>query len=116
VFAARGIFEIGGLLNAGQLDIKLYRDCRAKEIGGEKIRIRKASLLHAFSFFFKPSPHARLTASVIEGDDIYLENTTAKAVRGNRVTIGPGCKIGTVEYKEHFEQKKDSIVNQNYKV
>lgn len=116
VFAARGIFEIGGLLNAGQMDIKLYRDCQAKEIGGEKIRIRKASMLNPFSFFFRPSPHARLSASVIEGDDIYLENTNAKIVRGNQVTIGPGCDIELVEYKDFFKQLKGAIVNKQRKV
>lgn len=52
IFTAKAIFEIGGLLNAGQLDIKLYGDCRAKEIGGEKIRINRGSVLHFFSVSF----------------------------------------------------------------
>ncbi|MCM3627877.1 hypothetical protein M3194_10925 [Paenibacillus glycanilyticus] len=116
VFTAKGIFEIGGLLNAGQLDIKLYRDCKAHEIGGGKINIRKASLLHPLSLFFKPSSSARLTVSVMEGDHIYLENTIADIVRGNKVVIGPGCEIGLVEYKEHFEKKRDAVVRDNRKV
>jgi cytoskeletal protein CcmA (bactofilin family) len=116
VLTARGIFEIGGLLNAGQLDVKLYHDCRAKEIGGEKIRIRKASLLNPFNFFFKPSSNATLYASIIEGDEIYLENTKAAVVRGNQVTIGPGCEVELVEYKEHFDQLKGAIVTENRKV
>ncbi|BBH23027.1 hypothetical protein Back11_43720 [Paenibacillus baekrokdamisoli] len=116
VFRARGMFDIRGLLNAGQLDIKLYQDCQANEIGGEKIRIRKASLLNPFNVFFKPSFHAILSASVIEGDDIYLEQTKAKIVRGNHVIIGPGCDIELVEYKEHFEQMKGAAVKQNRKI
>ena len=43
-----------------------------------------------------------LAAKVIEGDDIYLENTTADMVRGNKVKIGPGCQIGVVEYRDDF--------------
>lgn len=116
VFTAKGIFEIGGLLNAGTLDIKLYRDCKAHEIGGGQITIRKASLLHPLSLFFKPSSSARLTVSVLEGDHIYLENTIADIVRGNKVVIGPGCEIGFVEYKEHFEQKRDAVVKDKRKV
>jgi cytoskeletal protein CcmA (bactofilin family) len=116
VFEGRGIFNIGGLLNAGQMDIKLYRDCQAKEIGGERIKIRKASALNLFNFFFKPSPHAMLSASVIEGDDIYLENTKAQVVRGSRVIIGPGCDIELVEYKGHFEQSKGAAVKEKRKV
>ncbi|CAM3312141.1 hypothetical protein PALU110988_15265 [Paenibacillus lupini] len=115
-FTARGIFEIGGLLNAGKLDIKLYRDCKAHEIGGGQITIRKASLMHPLSLFFKPSSSARLSVSVLEGDHIYLENTIADIVRGNKVVIGPGCEIGFVEYKEHFEQKKDAVVKDKRKV
>jgi cytoskeletal protein CcmA (bactofilin family) len=113
---ARGIMNVGGLLNAGRMDIKLYRDCKAGEIGGEHISVRRASLLNPFSFFFRPSPHAMLSASVIEGDDIYLEYTNAKVVRGKRVIIGPGCGIELVEYKEYFKQSKSTIINDNRKV
>lgn len=116
VFKARGIFDIGGLLNAGELDIKLYQNSSAREIGGEKIRISKASILSPLSLFFMPSPNALLTAAVIEGDDIYLEHTKAKIVRGNRVTIGRGCEIELVEYKEHLELKKGAILKEKRKV
>lgn len=116
IFKARGIFNIGGLLNAGQLDIKLYRDCQVKEIGGERISVRKASALNPLNLFFRPSPNAILTVSVIEGDNIYLTNTRAKVVRGNHVVIGPGCEIELVEYKDHFEQRKDGKVREQRKV
>jgi cytoskeletal protein CcmA (bactofilin family) len=116
VFKARGIFNVGGLLNAGKMDIKLYRDCQARDIGCERINVRRASLISPFSFFFKPSSHAMLTAAVIEGDEIYLEHTNAKAVRGKRVIIGPGCDIELVEYEEYFKQSKSTIVKLNRKV
>ncbi|NOV02075.1 hypothetical protein [Paenibacillus planticolens] len=115
VFKSRGMFEIGGLLNAGQLDIKLYRISSAKEIGGEKIRIRKASVLSPYSFFFMPASDAQLTADVIEGDDIDLEHTKARIVRGNRVTIGAGCEIELVEYKESLLRKKGAVIHANCK-
>ena len=116
VFKLKGMFDVGGLLNAGEIDIRLFQDSTAKEIGGEKIRIRKASLLHPLSFFFRPSPHAAVTVSIIEGDDIYLEHTRAKVVRGNQVVIGPGCEIDLVEYKIHLEKKKGAIVKESRKV
>lgn len=116
VFNAHGMFRIGGLLNAGTLDIKLHVDCAAREIGGERIRVTRASLFNPFSFFFKPSPHALLTVDVIEGDHVHLMNTKAKVVRGNNVIIGSGCEIGLVEYKTHFEQHKGVVVHENRKV
>ena len=57
-----------------------------------------------------------LTADIIEGDLIYLENTNAKIVRGNNVTIGTGCKIELVEYKESFKKDEKSIVDKNNKI
>jgi cytoskeletal protein CcmA (bactofilin family) len=116
VFTACGIFTIGGLLNVGELDVRLYQNCHAIEIGAERISIRRASLLNPLSLFFKPSSNAILSASIIEGDEIYLEHTKAQIVRGKHVTIGPGCDIELVEYKEHYAQVKDAIVKANRKV
>lgn len=116
VFRARGVFEVGGLLNAGRMDIKLYETCRAREIGGETILVRRAALLAPFSFFFRPSAFSRLEADVIEGDSIYLEHTKAGIVRGKQVTIGQGCEIGLVEYKDRLEQKKGSHIADSRKL
>ena len=44
----------------------------------------------------------RLTAETIEGDVVWLENTTAKVVRGKNVTVGPGCVVDLVEYAESY--------------
>ncbi|OAS16904.1 hypothetical protein [Paenibacillus oryzisoli] len=115
-FHLKGMFDVGGLLNAGAINIRIFQDSTAKEIGGEKIRIRKASLLHPFSLFFRPSPHAKLVVSVIEGDDIYVEHTRVNVIRGNQVVIGPGCEVGLVEYKVHLEKKKDAIVKESRKM
>jgi cytoskeletal protein CcmA (bactofilin family) len=116
VFTARGIFTIGGLLNVGELDVRLYQNCLAKEIGAERINIRRAGLLNHLNLFFKPSANAILSASIIEGDEIYLEHTKAQIVRGKHVIIGPGCDIELVEYKEHYSQVKGTIVKINRKV
>lgn len=105
-FRATGSFEIKGLLNAETIDIALrHSNSLAEEIGGGKISVkRKSSLLP----FFKNE--GALTVKVIEGDDIYLENTEASVVRGNTVKIGPGCTIGRVEYTDHFSQDRSSTV------
>ena len=33
----------------------------------------------------------------IEGEEIYLENVVADVVKGKKVSIGEGCKIGKIE-------------------
>ncbi|AKA69239.1 polymer-forming cytoskeletal protein [Clostridium scatologenes] len=101
-FHARGGFKIGGLLNAGNIDIEMYGSCKVKDIGGENIKVR----LGRGHFFVKMlnlfMNNKGLEASTIEGDDIFLENTTAKIVRGNNVTIGDNCNIQTVEYRNEI--------------
>lgn len=110
-FYARGCFDIGGLLNAGNINVEIFRRCRVREIGGEKIEVRKGS----GSFFGRVleifSSGDRLTTSIIEGDEIYLENTNATIVRGGNVTIGPNCNIETVEYRNSINVDNSSKVN-----
>ncbi len=53
-----------------------------------------------------------LRAHSIEGDEIYLEATRAKLVRGKRVLIGPDCEIERVEYEEESHVHDDADVTE----
>lgn len=99
-FVADGAFQIDGMLNAGVVDLTLIGPSHVREIGGEKIMVRRRSLIHFANRLLGKSMHSGLSADVIEGDDVHLVHTSAAVVRGNRVTIGPGCSIGLVEYKQ----------------
>lgn len=114
-FYCDGVFKIGGLLNANTVDVKIQWDSFAREIGGEKIIVRKGRhmglnfLLSLFSKGFG------LQADVIEGTEVYLENTSSKIVRGNKVIIGPECEIEYVEYTDSIEVSKGSVVKKQVK-
>jgi cytoskeletal protein CcmA (bactofilin family) len=112
---ARGGFTIGGLLNVGTMDLKLGWHCKATEIGGERIIVRKSNgidmAVKSVLRMFKIIPDAVLTANTIEGDDVILEATKASIVRGNHVEIGPGCEIDLVEYRGTYNQSPDARVN-----
>lgn len=102
-FTGEGGFTIAGLLNSGNLDITVQAASSAREIGGERIVVRQptgniASLTGLLTVFAEK----RLTAETIEGDVVWLENTTAKVVRGKQVTIGAGCVIDLVEYADSY--------------
>ena len=58
---------------------------------------------------------AELRATLIEGDEIHLEDTSADVVRGKRVEIGPGCHIETVEYSEQLDIHPDAEVKNQTK-
>ncbi|MCL6572865.1 MAG: cytoplasmic protein [Bacillus sp. (in: Bacteria)] len=112
-FDSSGSFEIKGLLTADIIKIALrFGESAAEEIGGGKITVkkRKNSLLP----FGKEV--GSLTAKIIEGDEIFLENTKADIVRGIMVTIGSGCQIGSVEYSQEFIQNSHSTVKLSKKI
>jgi cytoskeletal protein CcmA (bactofilin family) len=111
-FESTGGFEIKGLLNADKIIISLrFGQSCAEEIGGGVIRVKKKSSLLPFG-----KETGTLAVKVIEGDDIYLENTNADIVRGKRVKIGTGCQIGTVEYTAEFSQDQSSTIKTKTKL
>ncbi len=122
VFSSQGGFTVGGLLNAGKIDISVYAQCKAREIGGENIEVRVGGGLSIRKFIGSLFPglplNPVLNADTIEGDNVYLENTTAKVVRGQNIKIGPGCQIGVVEYRGSYY--KDPVagtsVNESRKI
>jgi cytoskeletal protein CcmA (bactofilin family) len=117
-FYSEGGLTVGGLLNAGSVDIFLQGRTQVGEIGGERITVQK-SRRKDWSRLLKwvvPRFQPGLRTSAIEGDEIELQLTTAGIVRGNRVVIGPGCKIGRVEYAEELIVHPDSRVGERLKL
>lgn len=111
-FRSSGAFEIKGLLNAGTIEVSLrYGTSTVNEIGGDKIIIKKKS---GFLPFIKGE--GSLESKVIEGDEIFLENTKADVVRGKSVHIGAGCEIKLVEYQDKLITDKKSSISENRKI
>lgn len=114
-FEGEGAFKIGGLLNAGRVSFRLHGGAQAREIGGENVTVlgpRGFAAVSLMGLFVEK----RLTADVIEADDVTLEYTTAKVVRGARVSIGEGCKIDLVEYTESLSRLADAQIAEERKV
>jgi cytoskeletal protein CcmA (bactofilin family) len=112
-FKAESLFKIGGLLNAETIDIKLFGDCQAKEIGGETILVKKNKGSSLFGIF---KPVTQLETDLIEGNKIEIEYTNAKVVRGNRIKIGPNCNIGLIEYTDELIVDKKASISESRKV
>jgi cytoskeletal protein CcmA (bactofilin family) len=120
-FSSNGGFSVVGLLNADRINIKLHGPCSAKEIGGENIVVKLGNEFAIKKFIKSIFPSwnlgKRLTSDIIEGDDIELEGTKAKIVRGNNIIIGEGCEIDLVEYRKSYNlQSKNSTVKENKKI
>ncbi|MCL0069946.1 hypothetical protein M1O56_05235 [Dehalococcoidia bacterium] len=57
-----------------------------------------------------------LETELIEGDEILLEWTRAKTVRGKQIVIGEGCEIERVEYSESLEVDESARVGERVKL
>jgi cytoskeletal protein CcmA (bactofilin family) len=102
-FTGEGGFNVAGLLNAGNIDFMVHAPSSAREIGGERVVIRQPSgNIASFTGLLTIWAEKRLTAGTIEADIVWLENTTAKVVRGKNVTVGSGCVVDLVEYAESY--------------
>ena len=97
--ALSGAVQIGGLLNAETVEISTHPAVHIHAIGGGTIRVLQKDTAVILGLFRTTPGRARIGS--IEGDDIELENVEAAIVRGKYVRIGPGCRIGTVEYGEN---------------
>ncbi|GAA0787126.1 polymer-forming cytoskeletal protein [Hathewaya limosa] len=115
-----GGIRVEGMLNADMVNMELNGSSQVKEIGATKINVKESigrdrGILGKFFNIIKG--FGKLTVDVIEGDDIYLENTIAKVVRGERITIGKGCEIDRIEYRENYRSvDENSIIKVNTKV
>lgn len=108
-----GGFDIGGLLNVDLLELTMYWPCKVKEIGGTKIKINndnKFSFLGIKNIIMPHSTKRILEVDTIEADEIYLESTHAKVVRGKKIILGPECRIDLIEYEDSFQDHEKSIV------
>ena len=119
-FDLRGTFTVGEMLNAEDINVDIYGPCGAKEIGCGKIIVRKGerNLIGILADLFSPLIYGKthLTAETIEGDDINVEHTTAKVIRGNTVAIGNGCVVDLVEYRADFKKSAGARVMKHVKI
>lgn len=113
-FETSGGFRIGGLLNAGTVKVRIGGKSNVREIGGEKIEVQRYKYrgFMAIEKIIKNlfNIEGKLNCEIIEGDEIFLEDTNARIVRGNNITIGSGCEIDTVEYTGTLNTVEDAIV------
>lgn len=108
-----GEFHVKSSMNLGYGKFQLAGESDAKEIFCEELEVRnnRESFHGILSGLISKGKGGTLKVDVIEGDEIYLENTTADIVRGKTVKIGEGSKIGKVEYSDTLEIFDGGVVD-----
>ncbi|WP_054957513.1 polymer-forming cytoskeletal protein [Paenibacillus dakarensis] len=107
----KGHFSVDGIMEAETMDIHLLDRCEAQEIRGDFIKVRKkgSRFWEQLSISFRPM---RLFVRFLNGGIVDVEHTEAEVISGNRVILGPGCKVRVVEYREEFIQDPSAEVGE----
>ena len=111
-----GMFKVEGLISADRVEIHLEDHSKARELGGEVIEVRRESSWGGLlGRLFGTHGKGSLEVEAVEGDELDLEWVVAEVVRGRVVRIGPGCRIGRVEYQESLEASPEAEVGEEVK-
>ncbi len=116
-FKSSGGFSIKEYINADKVNIEIQGKCRVDEIVGEDIKVsyrEKTGIERFINSLF--TERATLCVDTIEGDNIHLEHTIAKVVRGNNITIGEKCNIQVIEYSGELNVNENSKVSEIIKL
>lgn len=114
----RGSIDTSQLVSADRVDICFASICQIGEIGGGVITVcpqnGKASvgIINIGKLFGNKNGVGTAKIGSIEGDDITIERCAVKTVRGGKVKIMAGCKIGRVEYSESCEIDENAEVGE----
>ncbi len=114
-----GTCKIGGLVTGDQIRIRSRGRCEFDEIGASVIAIRAGwdeDGCNGSAGLLNWKCRGTTQVRIIEADIISLENTTAEVVRGQAITVGKGCRIGTVEYSERLVQHPSAIIEHVHRV
>ncbi|MFO7619474.1 MAG: polymer-forming cytoskeletal protein [Thermoplasmata archaeon] len=103
----QGVLKCKGNMEANKVNvlgaIGVDGDIKANEFAAELGGRSSIRTLVSKTIKVKAGSNPRdseLIAKTITGQDIYLENTVAELVEGQKVTIGPGCTISRVKSPE----------------
>lgn len=112
-----GAMRAKGTVNCERCELELAGKSEMEELVGSTIRVT-ADLNNARGILGNLLGFDRgsLKVEVVEGDDIFLENTTCAMVRGAQVRIGAGCRIGSVEYTDRLDVHKDAQVEHQVQI
>lgn len=100
-----GELHIEGAMNIGTGVLNIMGHSSVSEIFCQNLKVNGdgGSYKGILAGLISMGKGGRLDVRLIEGDDIYLENTTCDIVRGKNIKVGRGSRIRRVEYQESLE-------------
>lgn len=111
-----GDIKCDGLLTGEKIVIYPSGRSTCKEIGATNLDVLKYKSIGIWPFRISFGNRGTLKCDLIEGDNISLEKTTAKTIRGKNVSLLSKCEVGNIEYSDTVEISTDSTVKSSTKV
>ena len=102
-----GSVQIAGLLNADT--IRVRGKVHVQEIGCSVLVVEPEEGQGWLNRLFGGHDGPSLEAATIEADQADLVNTRADVLRGQKLKIGPGCKIRRVEYSDSCDAAEGTV-------
>ncbi len=113
LFDGAGKLSVDETLKAVEFNMELESGASSEveSIYAEKIRIKAGSRRGMFSRVFgKIEGGGLIKAGEIRGKDIEMENTNADLVEGDKVNIGPGCRIKVLRAKNATVHESSKVM------
>ena len=108
-----GRMRCKGLLSGERVCLHAFEDSYCKEIGATRLVVEKP-IYHLLWFGY--GKKNSLSCDLIEADEIELEYTKAKVIRGKQVNLVKQCKVDTLEYSEQYTKGEGCEVREVTKV
>ncbi len=108
-----GRFAVRDALAVGDVDLRPHGRSSAADVTCDRMILRAPEGVSAVLSAFVDR---ELTVTSVVGGELQLINTVASLVRGARVTLGDGCRVGRVEYSETLHKLAGVLVTEEMKV
>ncbi len=108
-----GKVQCKGLLSGETVCLHAFENSYCKEIGATKLVVEKP-IYHLLWFGY--GKKNSLSCDLIEADEIKVEYTKAKIIRGKQVILNKQCEVDTLEYSEQYTKGEDCQVREVTKV
>ena len=118
VFDVEGQIKINGQLNADAIRINTFFKSEINEIVGSAIEIRRSGnvVTEIISKVMDTVGVNNLAVNTIEGDNISIDYTDARIIRGEHIVIGEHCDVGLVEYSGSLKQHPRAKIGETRKM
>lgn len=110
----KGVVLMDGVINAETAKLRLLGNSKVREIYCTALEILAGDSPYqgVLSGLVSKTTTGIIRVDLIEGDDIFLENTHADVVRGARVVLGKHTVVRRVEYSEQLKVHETAEVTE----